>query len=39
MVEYKFLKSEYSKRYDNDLAHCHGEEEFAPLEYADDLKW
>ena len=39
MDECKFLKSEYSKRYDNDLAHRVGEDEFTPQEHGEDLKW
>jgi len=39
MEEYNFLKSEYNKRYNNDLAACVGEDEVTPTEYANDLKW
>jgi len=39
MEEYNFLKSEYSKRYDNDLAAGVGAGMVTPKEYANDLKW
>jgi len=39
MVEYRFIKSEYSKRFDNDLSQRHGEEMHASREYAEGLKW
>jgi len=39
MVEYRFIKSEYSKRFDNDLSQHHGEELYASRAYAEGLKW
>jgi len=39
MDECKFLKLEHGKRYDKNLAHHFGDEEFTPLEYEEDLKW
>jgi len=39
MVEYRFIKSEYSKRFDNDLSQRHGEDMYASWEYAEGLKW
>jgi len=39
MVEYKFHKSEYGKRFDNDLSQRHGAELYASLVHAEDLKW
>jgi len=39
MVEYRFIKSEYSKCFDNNLSQRHGEDMYASREYAEGLKW
>jgi len=39
MVKCRFIKSEYSKRFDNDLSQCVGEDMYASREYAEGLQW
>mgnify|MGYP007080233809 CR=1 FL=1 len=39
MVEYRSIKSEYSKRFDYDLSQRHGEEQYASQAYKEGLKW